>query len=159
MDDRPIDQCDYVRRLLEAYRATPGTSGTVRRPDRVPIRRHFLAATRSGALDAAGKTRERASRINEGGRTTGALRHFPAERDGETEPTMCERLLLRRRKTGRPIVHYSGVLERPIISSCTPMPIPRSGPPRLSPAVYASRSQSSIIFPTSTVPNSKSCWS
>jgi hypothetical protein len=35
MDDRPIDQCDYVRRLLEAYRATPGTSGTVRRPDRV----------------------------------------------------------------------------------------------------------------------------
>ena len=35
MDGRPIDQRDYVRRLLEAYRATPGTSGTVRRPDRL----------------------------------------------------------------------------------------------------------------------------
>ena len=35
MDGRPIDQRDYVRRLLEAYRATPGTSGAVRRPDRV----------------------------------------------------------------------------------------------------------------------------
>ena len=35
MDGPPIDQRDYVRRLLEAYRATPGTSGTVRRPDRV----------------------------------------------------------------------------------------------------------------------------
>ena len=30
-----MDQRDYVRRLLEAYRATPGTSGAVRRPDRV----------------------------------------------------------------------------------------------------------------------------
>ena len=35
MDGRAIDQHDYVRRLLEAYRATPGTSGAVRRPDRV----------------------------------------------------------------------------------------------------------------------------
>jgi hypothetical protein len=35
MDGRAIDQRDYVRRLLEAFRATPGTSGTVRRPDRV----------------------------------------------------------------------------------------------------------------------------
>ena len=35
MDGRPIDQRDYVRRLLEAYRATPGTSGAVRRPDRL----------------------------------------------------------------------------------------------------------------------------
>ena len=35
MDDRAIDQRDYVRRLLEAYCATPGTSGSVRRPDRV----------------------------------------------------------------------------------------------------------------------------
>ena len=30
-----MDQRDYVRRLLEAYRATPGTSGMVRGPDRV----------------------------------------------------------------------------------------------------------------------------
>ena len=35
MDGRPIDQHEYVNRLLEAYRTTPGTSGTVRRPDRV----------------------------------------------------------------------------------------------------------------------------
>jgi hypothetical protein len=35
MDGRAIDQRDYVRRLLEAYRVTPGTSGAVRRPDRV----------------------------------------------------------------------------------------------------------------------------
>jgi hypothetical protein len=34
MDGRAIDQHDYVRRLLEAYRMTPGTSGAVRRPDR-----------------------------------------------------------------------------------------------------------------------------
>ena len=35
MDGRAIDQHDYVRRLLDAYRVTPGTSGAVRRPDRV----------------------------------------------------------------------------------------------------------------------------
>jgi hypothetical protein len=30
-----MQQCDYVRRLLDAYRVTPGTCGVVRRPDRV----------------------------------------------------------------------------------------------------------------------------
>lgn len=30
-----MEQTEYVRRLLEAYRATPGTRGTVRRPDRL----------------------------------------------------------------------------------------------------------------------------
>lgn len=30
-----MDQREYVRRLLEAYRATPGTCGVVRRPDRL----------------------------------------------------------------------------------------------------------------------------
>ena len=35
MEHREIDRRDYVRRLLEAYRATPGTSGIVRRPDRL----------------------------------------------------------------------------------------------------------------------------
>ena len=29
-----MEQRDYVRRLVEAYRTTPGTCGTVRRPDR-----------------------------------------------------------------------------------------------------------------------------
>src|SRR3954466_12374028 len=32
-DDR--GQEEYIRQILEAYRKTPGTSGTVRRPDRV----------------------------------------------------------------------------------------------------------------------------
>ncbi len=30
-----MDQREYVRRLLEAYRATPGTSGAVRHPARL----------------------------------------------------------------------------------------------------------------------------
>ena len=30
-----MEQRDYVRRLLDAYRATPGTCGAVRRTDRV----------------------------------------------------------------------------------------------------------------------------
>jgi len=30
-----MDHREYVRRLLEAYRATPGTCGAVRRPDRL----------------------------------------------------------------------------------------------------------------------------
>ena len=33
--DEAIGQEEYVRRVLEAYRKTPGTMGTVRRPDRV----------------------------------------------------------------------------------------------------------------------------
>src|SRR5664280_1420908 len=43
MDGPLIDPRDYVRRLLEAYRATPGTSGAVHRADRL------LAARRRGA--------------------------------------------------------------------------------------------------------------
>ena len=34
MDDR-CDQEEYIRQVLEAYRKTPGTMGTVRRPDRM----------------------------------------------------------------------------------------------------------------------------
>ena len=30
-----MEQRDYVRRLLDAYRATPGTCGVIRRPDRM----------------------------------------------------------------------------------------------------------------------------
>jgi len=30
-----MEQREYVQRLLEAYRSTPGTSGVVRRPDRL----------------------------------------------------------------------------------------------------------------------------
>ncbi|HSM78805.1 MAG TPA: hypothetical protein VLT57_14305 [Bryobacteraceae bacterium] len=34
MDDGPSQE-EYIRRVLEAYRKTPATMGTVRRPDRV----------------------------------------------------------------------------------------------------------------------------
>jgi hypothetical protein len=30
-----MEQCEYVRRALEAYRLTPGTTGVVRRADRL----------------------------------------------------------------------------------------------------------------------------
>ena len=30
-----MEQCEYVRQVLEAYRSTPGTAGVVRRPDRL----------------------------------------------------------------------------------------------------------------------------
>jgi hypothetical protein len=30
-----MEQHEYIRRLLEAYRTTPGTCGAVRRPDRL----------------------------------------------------------------------------------------------------------------------------
>jgi hypothetical protein len=30
-----MEQRDYVRRLLDAYRVTPGTCGVIRRPDRI----------------------------------------------------------------------------------------------------------------------------
>ena len=33
--DIGLSQEEYVRHLLEAYRKTPGTTGTVRRPDRM----------------------------------------------------------------------------------------------------------------------------
>jgi hypothetical protein len=35
MDQPPISREEYVRKLLDAYRHTPGTTGTVRRPDRL----------------------------------------------------------------------------------------------------------------------------
>ena len=35
MDQNPVNQDEYVRQVLDAYRKTPGTMGTVRRPDRL----------------------------------------------------------------------------------------------------------------------------
>jgi hypothetical protein len=35
MDDDGCGQEEYIRHILEAYRQTPGTAGTIRRPDRV----------------------------------------------------------------------------------------------------------------------------
>jgi hypothetical protein len=35
MDKLPSGREDYVRQVLEAYRSTPGTTGNLRRPDRL----------------------------------------------------------------------------------------------------------------------------
>jgi len=35
VDQNPANQDEYVRQVLDAYRKTPGTTGTVRRPDRL----------------------------------------------------------------------------------------------------------------------------
>jgi len=35
MEESCVSQEEYIRRVLEAYRKTPGTMGTVRRPDRL----------------------------------------------------------------------------------------------------------------------------
>ena len=35
MEAPPILQEEYVQRVLAAYRSTPGTTGTIRRPDRL----------------------------------------------------------------------------------------------------------------------------
>lgn len=35
MEDRRVDQQEYIQKVLTAYRQTPGTTGTIRRPDRL----------------------------------------------------------------------------------------------------------------------------
>ena len=35
MEDQRVQQETYICRLLEAYRQTPGTTGSIRRPDRL----------------------------------------------------------------------------------------------------------------------------
>ena len=35
MEEHPTSQEEYVRRVLDAYRSTPGTTGTIRRADRI----------------------------------------------------------------------------------------------------------------------------
>lgn len=35
MDETPTNQEEFVRQVLDAYRKTPGTMGTIRRPDRL----------------------------------------------------------------------------------------------------------------------------
>jgi hypothetical protein len=35
MAEHPVSQEEYVRKLLDAYRQTPGTTGKVHRPDRL----------------------------------------------------------------------------------------------------------------------------
>jgi hypothetical protein len=61
-----VEQREYVRRLLEAYRATPGTAGVVRRPDRLFAaqlheRRVPLATVENALLLAAARRSARAA--------------------------------------------------------------------------------------------------
>ena len=35
MEDNPIGRKEYIHQVLSAYRQTPGTAGTIRRPDRL----------------------------------------------------------------------------------------------------------------------------
>src|SRR5271156_4741228 len=35
MEEQPIGREEYIQRVLGAYRQTPGTAGTIRRPDRL----------------------------------------------------------------------------------------------------------------------------
>ena len=35
MEDNPIGREEYIQKVLTAYRQTPGTTGTIRRPDRL----------------------------------------------------------------------------------------------------------------------------
>jgi hypothetical protein len=35
VDDKPISREEYIQKVLGAYRRTPGTAGTIRRPDRL----------------------------------------------------------------------------------------------------------------------------
>jgi hypothetical protein len=35
MEEKPIDREEYIQSVLSAYRQTPGTAGTIRRPDRL----------------------------------------------------------------------------------------------------------------------------
>jgi len=35
VEEQPISQEEYVRQVLDAYRTAPGTTGSVRRPDRL----------------------------------------------------------------------------------------------------------------------------
>ena len=35
MEETPVSREEYIQKVLSAYRTTPGTAGTIRRPDRL----------------------------------------------------------------------------------------------------------------------------
>ena len=51
--DHGLSQEEYVRRVLEAYRKTPGTSGRVRRPDRALAAQLYDRGVSAGAIENA----------------------------------------------------------------------------------------------------------
>jgi hypothetical protein len=48
-----VDQQEYVRKLLDTYRATPGTTGTVRQPDRLLAAQLFQRGVPLAAVENA----------------------------------------------------------------------------------------------------------
>lgn len=48
-----MDSAQYVRRVLDAYRATPGTCGVVRKPDRALALRLFVSGVPLAAVENA----------------------------------------------------------------------------------------------------------
>jgi hypothetical protein len=48
-----MDSAEYVRRVLDAYRATPGTCGVVRKPDRVLAAQLFARGVPLAAVENA----------------------------------------------------------------------------------------------------------
>ena len=48
-----MDAAQYVRRVLDAYRATPGTCGVVRKPDRALALRLFVSGVPLAAVENA----------------------------------------------------------------------------------------------------------
>jgi hypothetical protein len=46
-------QQEYIRRVLEAYRKTPGTMGTVRRPDRVLAEQLYQRGVSASVIENA----------------------------------------------------------------------------------------------------------
>ena len=46
-------QEEYIHRVLEAYRKTPGTMGTIRRPDRVLAAQLFLRGVSASVIENA----------------------------------------------------------------------------------------------------------
>ena len=52
MDDASSQE-EYIRRVLEAYRKTPGTMGTIRRPDRVLAAQLYQRGVAVGVVENA----------------------------------------------------------------------------------------------------------
>jgi hypothetical protein len=53
MDQPPISREEYVRKLLDAYRHTPGTTETVRRPDRLLAAQLYQRGVPLGVVENA----------------------------------------------------------------------------------------------------------
>jgi hypothetical protein len=53
VEQSPLTKEEYVEKVLRAYRHTPGTMGTVRRPDRLIATQWYEATSRSRRWRAA----------------------------------------------------------------------------------------------------------